>query len=355
MPIERLRLDPQNPRLPSGLTDRSQKALLRTLASFNLIELARSIADKGFTPRHAEALLTVEEPPQSNTYVVVEGNRRLATLILLTDPQKRKEAKVPEEWEELAQQVSAHTEGLTKVPILVYASRAEVDGYLGFRHITGPTPWRPEPKARFIAHLLTDGDRSISEVVKMIGSTPRTVRRYAEAYAIYQQAMQEDIDMQDAENSFGVFYTALGWEGMRKYLNLMPSTKITEMPLDPVPSDKIQELRNLIGMLFGDEKRRREPVITRGTRELERLSQVLENERAVETLLETRDLTSTWHQAGGGKREVEVAIRQAHTFLTTVNGRAHEFKEDETVRQEIKLLLRMAKQISENYGMTSDV
>lgn len=352
MPIERLLLDPQNPRLPSDLTDRSQKALLQTLAaSFNLVELARSIADKGFTPRHAEALLTVEEPPQSNTYVVVEGNRRLATLLLLTHPEKRQNAKLPKEWDDLAQQVRTRTEELAKVPILIYENREDVDGYLGFRHITGPTPWRPEPKARFIAHLLQDGPRKIDEVVKLIGSNHRTVRRYAEAYAIYQQALKADIDMSEAEKSFGVFYTALGWEGMRKYLCLSPSTKITEMPSDPVPEDQIEELSDLVYMLFGNKEREINPVIHRGTRELERLSEVLENERATETLLETRDLESAWHQAGGGKREVAVAIRQAHTFLTIVNGRSHEFKDDDTVRSEIKTLLQMARQISQNYGV----
>ena len=355
MPIGQLRLDPRNPRLPSNLADRSQNSLLQTLARYNLIELGRSIVDKGFTPRHAEALLVVEELPDTDTYVVVEGNRRLATLLLLTHPRKRREAKVPKEWDELAQQIGDRAEELTKVPILIYESREEVDGYLGFRHITGPTPWRPEPKARFIAHLLKDGGRSIDEVVKLIGSNHRSVRRYAEAYAIYQQALQEDIDMRGAEDAFGVFYTALGWEGMRKYLNLTPSTQIREMPFDPVPSEKIQELIDLIGMLFGDTERKKDAVIARGTRELERLSQVLENERAVETLLETRDLTSAWHQAGGGKREVEVAIRQAHTFLTTVNGRSHEFKDDENVLREIKNLLKMAQQISKNYGINSDV
>ena len=242
-------------------------------------------------------------------------------------------------------------EDLVKVPILIYENREEVDGYLGFRHITGPTPWRPEPKARFIAHLLQDGPRKIDEVVKLIGSNHRTVRRYAEAYAIYQQALKADIDMSEAEEAFSVFYTALGWEGMRKYLCLSPSTSIKEMPSDPVPKDQIEELGDLIYMLFGNKEREIEPVIHRGTRELERLSEVLENEKATETLLETRDLESAWHQAGGGRREVAVAIRQAHTFLTIVNGRSHEFKNDDTVHSEIKTLLQMARQISQNYGV----
>ena len=160
--LRQIRLDPENPRLPPNLRDSLPGRLLGHFArSYNIIELARSISDKGFTPRHAEALLVIEDPPDSGTYVAVEGNRRLAALILLTDESERLRLRLGAEWESLAEAAREHN--LVEAPVIVYPSRADLNDYLGFRHITGPTPWRPEAKARFIAHLLQDGERVQSD------------------------------------------------------------------------------------------------------------------------------------------------------------------------------------------------
>jgi hypothetical protein len=97
VPLDSLQLDPENPRLPRD-TDRvleSGDQLLKEFSRrYNLIELARSIVDKGFTPRHAEALLVVEDASSPAHYVVIEGNRRLATLKLLTNPNSRRAAGI---------------------------------------------------------------------------------------------------------------------------------------------------------------------------------------------------------------------------------------------------------------------
>ena len=353
-PLEQLKLDPNNPRLPPDVEDRTQPGLLQTLARYNLLELARSITDKGFTPRHAEALLVVEEPENSREYVVVEGNRRLATLLLLTNDEKRFAAGVRgDEWNELAASAQARTDDLTKVPVLVYENREEVDGYLGFRHITGVTPWRPEPKARFISYLLRKDGATVDQVVHLIGSNHRTVRRYAEAYAVYQQAIALDLDATGIEGAFGVFYTALGWQGMRTYLGLKPSIEIKKIPENPVPQERTDRLRDLLGILFGDIERDLEAIIERGTRELEKLSDVLEDEEAAKTLLESRNLEHAWRQAGGGKGEILVAVREAHTYLITVNGQAFEYKDDPDVLGGVKRLLQLAGNIAKNYAVES--
>ena len=91
--LSNLRLDPENPRLPrdEDWASQAEDRLLREFSRrYNLIELARSIVDKGFTPRYAEALLVVEDPSDPDRYVVIEGNRRLATLKLLTSSDNRR-------------------------------------------------------------------------------------------------------------------------------------------------------------------------------------------------------------------------------------------------------------------------
>ena len=210
--IIKLRLDSENPRLPRDMGDAD--LLQHFSRTYNLIELARSMADKGFAPRHAEALLAVEEPPASDTYVVIEGNRRLATMVLLRDAGRRTELGLAAEWQALADMAKENGHSFEQVPVIRYENRKDLDEYLGFRHITGPTEWRPEAKARFIASLLSDG-RSIDYVWRTIGSNSHTVKRYAEAHAVYEQLLELDADSQPIEAAFGVFYNALATPGVR--------------------------------------------------------------------------------------------------------------------------------------------
>lgn len=344
-----LKLDPQNPRLPrdEDWASQPEDRLLRVFAQrYNLLELARSIADKGFVPRHAEALLTVEGPDE--TFVVIEGNRRLATLKLLTDADKRQAVGATSaEWNELAGRASGLE--LQRVPIIVYQDRSALNDYLGFRHITGPTPWRPEAKARFIAKLLTDGEQ-IGEVARRIGSNHRTVRRYAEAHAVYTQGSGAGFPMDQVEAGFGVFYNALDRQGVRMYIGLGRQADIKTLPKAPVPPDAMPNLRELIGLLFGDTPRSLERVIDE-SRDLHKLDKVLSDNRARANLLRDRDLDRAWRVSGGGREDLLGLLADLHSRLAEVNGQAGEYAKDDEVRDEVSRIHRVVLDMADRYGV----
>ena len=344
-----LKLDPQNPRLPRDehWASQPEDRLLKVFAQrYNLLELARSIADKGFAPRHAEALLTIEG--SDNTFVVIEGNRRLATLKLLTDASKRRAVGVTSpEWSELADR--AQKMNLQRVPIIVYPDRAGLDDYLGFRHITGPTPWRPEAKARFIAKLLTDGEQ-IGEVARRIGSNHRTVRRFAEAHAVYTQGSEAGFPMDQVEAGFGVFYNALDRQGVREYLGLGRQADITTLPEGPVPETAMPNLRQLIGLLYGDSQRALERVINE-SRDLHKLDKVLADERARANLLRDRDLDRAWRVSGGGREDLLGLLSDLHSRLAEVNGQAGEYAEDGEIRDEVRRIHLLVLDMANRYGV----
>ncbi|WP_409047522.1 ParB N-terminal domain-containing protein [Microbacterium sp. HA-8] len=76
--VDELTLDTRNPRLVTAAAP-SQKSLLRQLyEQESLDELAQSFVDNGYFAE--EPLVVVKE---NGEWVVVEGNRRLATLKLL--------------------------------------------------------------------------------------------------------------------------------------------------------------------------------------------------------------------------------------------------------------------------------
>ena len=384
--LDRLHLDPGNPRLRQDVdwTVEPESGFLREFArKYNLVELARSIADKGFTPRHAEALLVItaapdqgaadtaapdqgaadtaapdqgaadtaapnEDPYKGMHFIVIEGNRRLATLKLLTSADNRRNAGASNrEWQSLAR--NASDLDTDHIPVVVYPDRKSLDDYLGFRHITGPTPWRPEAKARFVIKLLRDGE-SIGEVARRIGSNHRTVRRYAESHVIYVQAVEAGIPMEGAEAAFGVFYNALDYEGIRDFLGLGPQVEITALPESPVQPEDMIHLRELVELLHGDPSRDIQRVI-KESRDLRKLGQVLANERARSNLLLDRDLERAWRVSGGGRADMIGALVDIQTRLSQVNGQARLYRDDDQIKQEVLLVYELAVDTAHNYGV----
>ena len=353
VPLDALSLDPENPRLPreQDWSSQPEKAFLREFyRRYNLIELAYSIADKGFTPRHAEALLAVAVPDAPDQYIVVEGNRRLATLKLLTNPMCRKYVHATSVWEELADQ--AGSKDLDTVPVVVYENREALNDYLGFRHITGPTPWRPEAKARFIACLLGAGE-TIRDVVRRIGSNHRSVRRFAEANAIYTQALENEVPMDQVEAAFGIFYNALDQPGVRKYLGLGKQSEIQGLPEAPIPNKCLDSLRRLIDLLYGDETGKLAKVISE-SRELRMLGEVLDDDRGRRSLLMDRDLKRAWRIIGHGRDELLALLESAYSRLAEANGQANEYRDDVDVQNEVKRVCDLTNDMLSRYGLDQD-
>lgn len=83
LPLDKLHLDPENPRLPKGVRTADESAILQwMLVNGCLPGLMESIVSSEYC--YAEPLLVV---PAQDGYVVVEGNRRLAALRRLHKPE----------------------------------------------------------------------------------------------------------------------------------------------------------------------------------------------------------------------------------------------------------------------------
>src|SRR5579872_2795700 len=81
--VTSLLLDQQNPRLPQSGGAFGQRQIIDELVTHDSVyELAKDIAAQGFFP--TEVLLGVRDGDQ---VVVIEGNRRLAALKLLINPE----------------------------------------------------------------------------------------------------------------------------------------------------------------------------------------------------------------------------------------------------------------------------
>ena len=181
--VENLLLDPHNPRLPKSMGAKNEKEIINFLLSdASLIELMLAIGKNDFF--EGEQLLVVRE---GDKYRVIEGNRRLAAVKLLHNPEigevyKNKIAKVIEESEYKP----------TEIPCLLFDSKDEILKYLGYRHITGIESWKLLEKARYLTKLKNDyfpNNTIISasrEIAKMIGSRRDYVIRILAGYQLYE-------------------------------------------------------------------------------------------------------------------------------------------------------------------------
>ena len=265
-----LRLDPLNPRLPSQLQGGSQEDLAVDLdLGFEAFAVAESIATHGFF--RSEPLIAVPSTDEADTWIVVEGNRRLTALLGLSNPAIRAQFPDPDRWDALA--AKARITDAMRVPVVVVGDRSQVVPIIGFRHIAGILAWSPFAQARYIAKLVDDDGYSIAEVSKMIGiDKTRTGNLYRDQ-AIAKQAAVFGIDTGPVESEFSLLTVAMSTTHLRDHVSAPLGSKLIPGE-DPIPAEKEDALRELIVWIFGDDVT--DPVAS-DSRQIPKLGKVIGN------------------------------------------------------------------------------
>lgn len=275
-----LKLDRHNPRMPGRLFPDETGALAYLARYGALDEIISSIEASGwidFEPlivlRHDDAL------GESN--IVIEGNRRVAALKLLADPDLARELRV-----------SVPDNSRSLVPASARAwvvkSRAEARGFIGFKHINGPYRWDSFAKAKFASDWVRETS-DIESVSKQLGDSHSTVLRLVNGYKVYRQAEDEGFTGNIGEGgkfSFSHLYVGLTRPGIRNFVGIESSSEL--LSDSPVASDKLDNLNELIGWLYGNERAR--AVIKSQNPDIKWLSAVLEEPRSVAMLRDRQDL-----------------------------------------------------------------
>lgn len=253
--ISSLRLDPENPRLPESLRGGSQPDLAVVLEmGFDAYAVAQSIADNGYFM--GEPMLAIPAPDEDGAWVVVEGNRRLTALLGLTDKEVRSQFAQPDRWESVAQRCVLTADG--EVPVIVHQSRTATHAEVARAHVVGKLPWQPYMQARFIAARVAEG-KTVSEVAELIGITKSKAADLYRDQAVVAQAQKLGLQTGGMEKAFSVLTVAMGNTKLRDHVGAPLGSRL-DPATEPIPVDKVQELQELIGWVFGDEDN--EPKIT---------------------------------------------------------------------------------------------
>lgn len=291
-----LLLDPQNPRLPEEEHGSTQADLLRIMIDrFKIDELAESIVSIGFTS--FDPIVTYRS---GDGIIVLEGNRRVATLQLLLNPSLAPQ-RHQERWRNLSKELPSDVrKDISRINVSIYDDRTHPDviAYIGFRHVTGVLKWPALEKARYVADLVDNHQWSFAAVAQRLGSYPKHIERHYVAYRLVRQAVHEESPGSDRmEAAFGVLMRAIQAAGVVDFLGL-------SFPGDPARSKKpisrqrLPAFKEFVVWAFGTDQA--EPVL-KDSRDVTKFGQILGSAEALGYLrTATRPtIQRAWFKSGG--------------------------------------------------------
>jgi hypothetical protein len=321
VPIAHLRLDKENPRLAAIQGESTQKGLIKKLWDEMAVdELALSIAANGYFEE--EPLIVIPEKsgnkdPQEDIFTVVEGNRRLAAVLILRDANLRQTLGATD----LPAITSEAARRLDELPVSIYDTREELWEYFGFRHINGPQAWDAFSKAQFVAKVRDDYGVPINEIAKKIGDRHDFVRRIYLGYLLVRQAESQcsfsTDDIHKGRFNFSHLYTAAAQPEFRKFLGLT-GTDVTKA--NPVPKANLHSLKELMLWLYGSKASGKLPVVRTQNPDLNLLRVVISQRGSLAALRSGYSLDRAYEIGIGENRRFQEALTRAKEELLVANG-----------------------------------
>lgn len=291
IPSGDLALDTENPRLFELGTQPSDERIIAYLhTEADLGEILQSVAANGYLD--IEPLIVLEDGPPHR---VLEGNRRLAAIRLFRD-------------DSLATRIRDRTGTAIKVPDMPPRYRTTLDAvsvfrvpnresarsFIGFKHINGAHRWDAFAKARFAAKWHREGKVPLEDIARSIGDRHDTIKRMVHAIYVLEQAQSADVFCVEDRNtprfSFSHLYTALARTTYRRFLGLEESWARYEPSIDPVPPERLDELRDVLRWIYGSKEDDIRPVVESQNPHVKILGQVLVKNESLLVLRETGSL-----------------------------------------------------------------
>lgn len=339
--LDDLLLDPNNPRLDPQYNFQleEQDRILQHLAEeFHLDELFDSIVASGRYWEH-EPLIG---KPHGKKWIVLEGNRRLAAVMLLVKPglsEKIGYKGVPQIDDKLRK-------NLVKLPI-IEGKPAEVWAHIGFKHVNGAKQWDSVAKARYIERIHEQEKVPLDQIAKAIGDRNATVRRLYLGLKVLNQAIDsgafdpEDRFVDKRPLAFTHLWTGLGYEKSRNYLGISSATAFTQKP---VPKSKLSELRNYCRWLYGSKDKGIEPYVQSQNPHLRYLDEALGSPNGIAALEQGSSLEKALRAAAGDKKLLRQSLEQADLGLK--DARAYfpkGFEGEEDIAEQIKGIFKLSR------------
>ena len=326
--VARLRLDRLNPRL-IGEDDRaSDEAIVaRLYRAADLDELLQSITANGYMD--IEPLVVMDDPDARNgELIVLEGNRRLAALRLLREPDLARSIAASEGLRisipPIADPLRATLDEVSVYPV---ANRERARSFIGFKHINGPAKWDAYAKARFASEWYKD-ERSagvdLAVIARAIGDKHDTIKRMVSAIYVLDQAKNEGLfDIEDRHTrkfNFSHLYTALSRSQYMEYLGLGAAWARHDPEPNQVPRERLEELRKVLVWIYGSREDGVQPVVQSQNPDIKRLGEVLAHAQGRHLLEATRNLDAAHASTEPVDRQFTASLIRARDNIRDAAG-----------------------------------
>lgn len=285
--LKDLDFDVDNPRFGAevGARESQQQVLNHLVRTFGVDDVLSSIAVNGYFV--AEPMICRK---CGERFVVIEGNRRLAScLILAGDERAKDQEKLTIQFREQQQRAGKYP--FDKVACIVFEeteSQHELLAYLGVRHIASSQGWDSYAKAAWIARAVKHNNIPLADIAAMTGDQNKTVSHLLEGYYFVQQLVETgyfdpDTSQRKGRGSnpkfpFSWVYTLLFSPIARQYVGLEGEPRE-----NPIPHDRLKRAGVLLERMFGTPGK---PSSIDDSRDITRLARSLDDEKKI-ALLET--------------------------------------------------------------------
>lgn len=330
LPIKELVLDDENPRFAGLAKNLSEKKLLEKLRrEMHLDELIDSFIANGYYKN--EPLLVIPSKKFKNKYVVIEGNRRLAALRIVTSGEFQISAQLKKEL-------------TTEIPVAIYPNRQMLWTFLGFRHINGPQIWDSYSKAVYALRIHREYKIPVNTIMTRIGDRSKTVIKMINGLRVLEQAeksgflKKEKIELD--RFYFSHLYTILQFPKTRKFLGIKEKTADDLFQKNPIPRKLFPNLKILLLFLFGNEDGSIQPIIKSQNPDLRNLNNILGSKEAFNFLKDNYQeigaLEIALSYAGIPDYILEDLIYKTLNSLRKVKSMMYKYRENSEIYKSVK-------------------
>ncbi len=339
--LENLKFDPHNPRVIPNLGGDQDKLFRYLITEIGVDDLLESLSASGLfnaDPIIAKAI------PGGDDFYVIEGNRRLAALKLLSGYRPTDNLPIPK----LPEVLPAIRASFSPVNIETDWPANQLQSYLGYKHVTASRVWSPDAKAKFVFEN-ANGDLSqdsLRRFARSLGTKYPALVRWLTAFLVLRQAENAGIfDPQDAPSKgyFGTFYTLLGGKHAKDFLNLPK-----EVTVDPIPLANLTQLGEFLGWTVGTTKSG--PKVN--SRDQEDFEAVLASPNALEHFRARGDVESSLLYTEYSAEEIATKLQKCAYEIDDCVKKLFDVRNDEHVQRSFKALSGAFEKARHNMAMS---
>lgn len=230
--VANIKLDKDNPRIPTYSMIRNSRDIINYMfESEQVLRLARKIVDKGFISH--DPIYVIKE---SDSYIVVEGNRRVTALKCLLDPDLAPSLSIKKNLSLLKNKLGEDL--IEKIEVYVAPSRKDVENVLFELHAEGKLQWSRQQKNKFIAEIGLNNGESAYDIAQRfnvkVADIIESVQEYLIERYFTELSLPTDIEKQVLQQKFsistlsrflntGLFTTSTGFKIDKNYITTTAS------------------------------------------------------------------------------------------------------------------------------------